>query len=93
MPGVARKPDVCTGHGCYPPRASCHGSPNVFTNSQQTERLTDPLCSHCCGPPCHGGTHVGHHNVYANSLDVQTCTDPISCGSSQAQCSSDVFVN
>ena len=32
MPGVARKGDICTGHGCWPSRSSIEGSPDVFVN-------------------------------------------------------------
>jgi hypothetical protein len=93
MPGVHRKTDNCSGHGCWPPRPSATWSPNVFVNNLNVERFTDQMMIHCCPPPCHGGTHVGRHNVYANNLDIQVCGDPIDCGSTCAECSSDVFVN
>jgi hypothetical protein len=92
MPGIHRKTDLCTGHGCWPPRPSATWSPDVFTNNLETERFSDSMQLHCCGI-CHSGEHVGEHDVYANSLDVQVCGDPITCGSSCGECSSDTFVN
>ena len=93
MAGIHRKTDNCTGHGCWPPRPSANWSPNVFVNSLNVERYSDPMQSHCCVVPCHSGTHLGKHNVYANGLDVQTCGDPIDCGSACGNCSGNTFVN
>lgn len=91
MPGVVRRTDNCSGHGCYPPRPSSSWSPDVFANGLEVERYSDTMEVHCCPPPCHGGTHVGTHNGYANGLDIQVQGDPIDCGSVCAECSDDVF--
>ena len=93
MPGVTRKTDNCTGHGCYPPRPSTSWSPDVFVNNLEVERKDDTMESHCCPPSCHGGVHVGVHSVFVNGKDIQTIGDPIDCGSSVAEGSSNVFVD
>ena len=49
MPGVHRRTDNCTGHGCYPPRPSATWSPDVICNNLNVERYTDTMQSHCCG--------------------------------------------
>jgi len=91
MPGVHRKTDICTGHGCYPSRPSATWSSNVFVNGLEVERRTDTMQSHCC-KSCHGGVHLGEHTVFANNLDIQVIGDPIDCGSNVAEGSGDVFV-
>ncbi len=47
MPGIVRRTDVCSGHGCYPPRPSTSWSPDTWVNGLQVERVTDGLESHC----------------------------------------------
>ena len=93
MPGVHRKTDNGSGHGCFPPRPSASWSPNVFVNNLNVERQSDSMESHCCGPTCHGASHDGVHTVFVNGLCIQTIGDPISCGSTAAEGSSDVFVD
>lgn len=91
MPGIVRRTDLCSGHGCYPPRPSSSWSTDVFVNGLEVERYSDTLETHCCGPACHGGSYVGVHNGYANCLDIQVQGDPIDCGSVCDECSSDSF--
>ena len=91
MPGVVRKGDKCSGHGCYPPRPASKWSPNVFANGRNVERRTDTLESHCCDG-CHTGVYEGVHTVFANNLDVQVQGDPIDCGSKCDEHSPNVFV-
>ncbi len=47
MPGVARKGDVCTGHGCFPPRENTSWSPDVFVNGRNVHRQGDSWATHC----------------------------------------------
>ena len=94
MPACHRKGDICTGHGCFPPRPSVQGSPNVFTNAIPQHRLTDAWAAHCCGPPCHGSVLcAGSPNVFANTLAVARKGDPVCCGSACATHSPNVFAN
>jgi len=91
MPAVTRKTDICTGHGCWPPRPSIQGSPNVFTNDLATHRETDDWAVHCC-VSCHGGNLAsGSSTVYVNNLQMGRIGDPVDCGSSVAEGSPNVF--
>lgn len=47
MPGVGRKTDICTGHGCFPPRPTAQWSPDTFVNGLNVHRQTDAWESHC----------------------------------------------
>lgn len=47
MPGVCRKDDICTGHGCYPSRPNTSWSPDTFVNGRNVHRQTDTWESHC----------------------------------------------
>lgn len=84
--------DVCTGHGCWPPRPLDTGSPDVITNNLQQGRLTDPYVVHCCGAICHIGYIAdGSETVFANNLKVARQSDPVDCGSRCDAHSPDVF--
>lgn len=48
MPPVTRLADVCTGHGCFPSRANCQASGDVFVNGRGAHRVGDAYPSHCC---------------------------------------------
>ena len=94
MPACHRKGDICTGHGCFPPRPSVQGSPNVFTNAIPQHRLTDAWAAHSCGPPCHGSVLCARSpHVFANTLAVARKDDPVCCGSACATHSPNVFAN
>lgn len=94
MPGVCRKNDTCTGHGCFPSRANTSWSPNVYANTLNVHRETDGWEVHCCGTPCHSGSlATGSSNVYVNGLPISDIGDPIDCGSSVATGSDNVFAN
>jgi len=47
MPAVVRLGDICTGHGCWPPRQNIEASPNVFVNGRGVHRLGDAWAVHC----------------------------------------------
>ena len=88
---VTRLGDVCTGHGCFPPRPNAQGSPNVFVNFLATHRRTDYWIAHCCGG-CHSSNLAkGSPTVFANFLDVSRVGDPVMCGSAVAQGSPNVY--
>lgn len=93
MAGVVRKNDLCSGHGCFPPRPNIQGSPNIWANNIQVHRQGDTWSSHTCG-----GTHasilaVGSPNVFANNKPVGRKNDAIACGSICMIASSNVFAN
>ena len=97
MPAVTRLGDICTGHDCFPPRASTSGSPNVFVNSIPAHRQGDSWASHTCtDPKTPHGTHAGtlasgSSTVYVNGKQLGRIGDPVSCGSTVASGSSNVF--
>lgn len=96
MPNVSRKGDASTADPCgAPPRASSQGSPNVFTNKIATHRMTDAWSPHACpsSPPHGATTSGGSPDVFVNRLKIARVGDPISCGSSIAVGSPNVFAN
>lgn len=91
--GVARVGDLCTGHGCFPPRAAISGSPNVFVNGIPVVRVDDSWANHTCGNNTHGGTTVtGSSFFFVNGKAVARIGDSISCGSVVAAGSGNVFI-
>jgi len=92
--GIVRKTDNCSGHGCWPPRPSAEASTDVFVNGIGVVRYGDTMEIHCCPPDidCHGGTHIGVRDVYANGLSIQVTGDPIDCGSVCDECSPDTLI-
>lgn len=94
MPAVTRRGDACTGHGCWPPRPSTGGSPDVFANGIAVHRQGDTWAAHTC--PAIPQTHAsvlasGSATVFANGRQLGRIGDPVACGSSVAAGSPDVF--
>jgi uncharacterized Zn-binding protein involved in type VI secretion len=82
VPLVARRGDLCTGHGCFLSRPALEGSPNVFVNSRPIHRVGDEWESHCCLEECHTSElESGSINVFANNIPVGRVGDPVRCGS------------
>ena len=93
MPAVTRVGDNDTGHDACPPRPLDTGSPNVFTNSIPTGRVSDSYVPHGCvvHAPHSGVIAAGSSTVYVNSLQIGRIGDPVSCGGSVAVGSGNVF--
>ena len=93
MPAVTRVGDNDTGHDACPPRPLATGSPNVFTNSIPTGRVSDSYVPHGCvvHAPHSGIIAAGSSTVYVNSLQIGRIGDPVSCGGSVAVGSGNVF--
>jgi uncharacterized Zn-binding protein involved in type VI secretion len=94
MPAVSRRGDACTGHGCWPPRPSTGGSPDVFANGIAVHRQRDAWAAHTC--PAIPQTHAsvlafGSATVFANGRQLGRIGDLVACGSSVAAGSPDVF--
>ena len=93
MPMAHRLGDSCTGHSCFPPRPNAQGSPDVTTNNLAQHRVGDGWMTHCCGSSCHGAsTASGSSTVTVNNKPAARIGDSVSCGSSCATGSSDVFI-
>lgn len=96
MPKVSRLGDSSTGDPCgAPPRDSTGGSPNVYTNKIRTHRKTDQWAPHACpsSPPHGAATTGGSPDVYVNGLPIARVNDTISCGSTIAEGSPNVYAN
>ena len=92
MPPVVRLGDICSGHGCFPPRPNDQGSPDVFVNGRPVHRTGDHWVTHCCPPPCHDSSlAAGSSTVFVNGRGMARIGDPVACGSVCAQGSSDVI--
>lgn len=90
---LTRHFDLCSGHGCFPPRKNITASANVYTNSLGNHRQTDRWAVHCCGRRCHDGfTAAGSPTVYTNSLQQARLGDPVNCGSKCLQGSPNTYV-
>jgi uncharacterized Zn-binding protein involved in type VI secretion len=89
---VSRLGDICSGHGCFPPRTSVEASSDVFVNGLAVTRVGDHWDTHCCTIICHDGVgEQGSSTVFVNGKAVMRIGDAISCGSVSAQGSSDTF--
>jgi uncharacterized Zn-binding protein involved in type VI secretion len=94
MPAVTRRGNACTGHGCWPPRPSTGGSPDVFANGIAVHRQGDAWAAHTCPeiPQTHASVLAsGSTTVFANGRQLGRIGDPVACGSSVAAGSPDVF--
>lgn len=92
MPAVTRLGDLCSGHGCWPPRPSITASSNVLVNGKGAVRLNDQYAVHCCKSKCHDGLlAMGSGTVFVNGRSLGRIGDPVNCGSVVAQASSNVF--
>lgn len=91
---AARRNDICTGHGCWPPRPNISASSNVFINSRGAHRLGDAWRKHCCPHlGCHSGvTATGSSSVFVNGRPAARVEDMVSCGSAIMTGSHNVFI-
>ena len=95
MPGAVRKDDICTGHGCWPPRSNVSASSNVIINTKGAHRVGDGWDSHTCPsiPETHSSVQAsGSATVIVNGKSLARIGDAIACGSKNATGSSDVIV-
>lgn len=93
MPAVTRLGDLCTGHGAFPARPSTSASPNVYVNGIAAHRKNDSWATHCDpSPSCHASNLAdGSATVFCNGLPLGRVGDPVACGSTVAQGSSNVY--
>lgn len=94
MAAVTRLGDACSGHGCWPPRASTGASPNVYVNGIAVHRQGDAWAAHTCPsiPQTHASVlAAGSASVFVNGKALGRVGDPVACGSSVAAGSANVF--
>lgn len=94
MAAAARLSDICSGHGCFPPRAGSNASSNVRINGLAAHRLGDGWQPHCCPKKgCHPSSVTsGSGTVRINGRPAARIGDSVGCGSIIAQGSSNVFI-
>lgn len=93
MPPVHRANDICTGHGCFPPRKTTSWSSITFANNLGIHRKGDSYGIHCCGTPCHPGTgQSGSSTVIVENQNCRRIGDPVSCGGVAAVGSPNIIV-
>jgi uncharacterized Zn-binding protein involved in type VI secretion len=93
MPPVSTIGGVCSGHDCYPPRATlAGGASTVFINGQPAALAGATLGPHACGLSVHvGAVAGGSSTVFVESRALARIADPVTCGSVLAQGSPNVF--
>ncbi len=83
MAAVTRLGDLCTGHGCWPPRASSGGDPFFRLGGIPVHRAGDAWASHTCPaiPETHGGVLAAGASWFrVNGQALGRVGDPVSCG-------------
>ncbi|PID35341.1 MAG: hypothetical protein CR964_00120 [Rhodobacterales bacterium] len=84
MPKAARKTDMCSGHGCFPPSSAIGGSFNVFINRLPALRVGDAVAPHGCPdcPPHPRAISAGSPSVFVNGIPLARVGDGVACGGS-----------
>lgn len=95
MSGAVRLGDLCTGHGCYPPRPNVQASSNVIINAKGAHRVGDAWAPHGCGVCVpHSSTQAsGSPTVIVNGKALARISDSVACGSSNMEGSSNVIID
>ena len=94
MPSVTRKGDKDSGHGGFTPTELKSGSPTVYVNGVPCGRKSDPYFDHTDGESTHSrNISSGSSTVFINGLPIARVGDDVSCGSTVAQGSPNVYAN
>jgi uncharacterized Zn-binding protein involved in type VI secretion len=91
---VQRLGDLCTGHGCWPPRPNAEGSGTVLCNGLPVHREGDAWEPHTCPdiPETHASVLAqGSATVFVNGRGIGRAGDPVACGSVAVPGSPNVF--
>ncbi|TQM94909.1 PAAR domain-containing protein [Roseinatronobacter monicus] len=93
MPGISRKGDSASGHGCFPPTSAVSASPNVYINDNPALRQGDAVAAHGCGkcPPHPRSVAGGSATVFVNGRPVARLGDSVDCGGAMAAASGNVY--
>ena len=87
MPPVTLLGHVCTGHGCWPPRANVEGDAAFRINGKPVHCHGHAWAAHTCPaiPETHAGVlAAGSAHFRINGRAVGRIGDPVSCGSAAA---------
>lgn len=90
---AARVTDMCSGHGCWPPRPAIGNCPRVFLEGLPAHRQGDSWAAHCC-KSCHSSALcMGSPRVYTCGQQQGRQLDPVCCGSVVSfPCAQRIFV-
>ena len=92
MPAIVRDGDICSGHGCWPPRPNATCSHKFYVEGKGAVRVADMWQVHCC-ESCHPGNQAsGSHKMFIQGKAAARIGDTIDCGSSNMTGSSKMFV-
>ena len=93
MPQVARKGDICSGHGWFPPRKSASGSDTVYVNKISVHRKDDAWDAHSCKGSVHDSQlENGWKSVFVEGREIGYVGAKVKCGSEVKSGSENVFV-
>ncbi|MCX7113325.1 MAG: PAAR domain-containing protein [Proteobacteria bacterium] len=94
MANAARKGDIGSAHGCFPPSPSIEGSGDVIINGQPAMRVGDAIIAHGCGkcPPHPRKAAQGSASVNINGKAAVRLGDAVDCGGSLQTGSGNVFI-
>lgn len=95
MPAAARKNDVGSGHGCFPPSSVTSASPDVEIDGIPAARMGDSLAAHGCAkcPPHGRSISSGSPTVFINGQPAARVGDSIDCGGSMIAGSGTVILD
>jgi len=93
MPPAHRQSDICSGHGCWPPRPTSSYASTTYANNLLIHRQGDGYSVHCCPPPCHSGSgSSGSSTVIIENQPARRIGDAVSCGGVAAVGSPNVII-
>ena len=94
MPNAARKGDIGSAHGCFPPSPAIEGSDDVIINNKPAVRLDDAYAAHGCGkcPPHGRKASQGSATVNINGKPAVRIGDSINCGGTAQTGSPNVLI-
>lgn len=85
MPAIARKGDLCTGHGCWPPRPAIEGESRFTVAGQPVHLQGQAWAPHTCKTTHAGTLASGSSRFTVGGRAVGRIGDAVSCGSKVAQ--------
>lgn len=85
MPPVTRKGDLCTGHGCWPPRPSTEGEERFTIGGRPVHLQGQEWAAHTCKTTHAGTLASGSSRFTVAGRGIGRVGDPVSCGSQVAQ--------
>ncbi len=89
---AARLGDMCSGHGCFPPRPAISASSDTFIDGIPALRVGDKYDQHTCSTTHDGAVLVGSSTTFINGSMAARVGDSLDCGSTIAVGSPSTFM-